>query len=210
MNKKKLVQEFALGQFKPKEEELLEAFLDVAAREGVEQVTLQKVALEAQTAASTVHYYFGNSPTALINRALSFVFHRASLFMEEAINPHRSKVDSNSLHAYIDAKITWHKKYRSHASIWTYFFYRSTCSKEFQAISDAIWEQSLEGLRTLIILEIGKGHYPQRRNIDLIAKKIQQLLLGGFFLDMTVNVQVSGNTRDFLVDFIDRIICSHE
>lgn len=172
-------------RFSDKESEILEAYLDVALKAGVENVTLQKVAKQAKMPYATIHYYFGKSDLSLLEHALIYVGVASEKFIEQTMAAILLKSQENAVEAYISAKFLWNEKFPKYASLWCYFIYQSTRDAEYRKLSAQFFKENSVRMRTLLLLEVGKGTYPSIKRVDELSDKIYQSILGGMFLSMS-------------------------
>lgn len=174
-------------RFSEKEEQILEGFLDVAIKEGVENVTLQKVAHQAKTPYATVHYYFGKSEFSLLENALIYVGIASEKFIEETMSELLKKSNENTVEAYITAKFIWNEKFPKYASLWCYFIYQATRDKESLALHAEFMESNTARMKTFLLLEMGKGTYTKLKNVEALADKIYQAIMGAMILGMSTS-----------------------
>ncbi len=195
-------------KFNEKEARLMEAYVEVAYKEGVENVTLQKVADHAKTAYATVHYYFGQSDLSMIEKALIYVGGASEKYIEQQMNSFLMKGDTNSVRAYLDAKFDWNEKYPKYASIWCYFTYQSSRDKEYRELNAAFFDSNKQRMKTLLLLESGKGTYPQLKNVDVLADRIYQVILGAMFLSMSavISLKEMGRRKQTTLEMIEMLI----
>ncbi len=158
---------------------ILEAYLVVAQREGVENITLQKVAKAAKMAYGTVHYHFGGENVDLLPSALSYVAEVCETFVEEALAPAMVEPKKNALKAYVEAKLGWQAKYPTHASMLCYFIYQASRDAKYQAVSAEMHDCGLRKIKGILLAEFGKGHYPAAKDLEDQAESVFLILAGG-------------------------------
>lgn len=173
--------------FKPKEIKVLEAFLQVTQEQGIEAVTLQKVADKAGMAYSSVHYYFGKPERNLIDSAFNYVVNNSVNYIQNELGPHTLDPKINSLKILIEKKFEWNEKFPIYASIWTYFLYLTQRDPKYKAMNDEINAMMASKIQTVLIQEIGKGRYPIMKKLDVLVAQIQQVLFGGQMLTINTN-----------------------
>lgn len=174
-------------RFSEKEEQILEAFLDVAMKEGIDNITLQKVAKQAKTPYATVHYYFGKSEFSLLENALVYVGMASEKFIERAMSEILGKTKENTVEAYISAKFIWNEKFPKYASLWSYFMYQATRDKEYLQIHSVFWKDNIARMKTFLLLEVGKGTYKNLKDIDTLADQIYQVIMGAMIVSMSAS-----------------------
>lgn len=174
--------------FSEKEQHILEAYLDVALKAGVESVTLQKVAKQAKMPYATIHYYFGKSERSLLENALIYVGTASEKFIEQTVANQMFKTQENSVEAYIAAKFLWNEKFPKYASLWCYFIYQTTRDDQYRRLHSVFFKENTVRMRTLLLLEVGKGTYSALRKIDDLSDKIYQTIMGAMFLSMSAAI----------------------
>lgn len=158
---------------------ILEAYLVVAHGEGVENVTLQKVAKQAKMAYGTVHYHFGGENVDLLASALSYVAEVCETFVEEALTPAMTEPKRNALKAYVEAKLGWQAKFPTHASMLCYFIYQASRDAKYRAVSAEMHGCGVSKIKGILLAEFGKGHYPPAKDLDERAESVLLILAGG-------------------------------
>ncbi len=192
-----------------REAEILEAYLKVALEEGVDGVTLQKVASRAGVAYSTVHYYFGDAGHSLVDTALQYVGKASEEFMERRLAPALAATDNNALRAYVDAKFEWNKKFPTYASMLCYFLYQATRDKPARQLSSRLYQVSLQKMQAMILQEIGKGNIPPLKDVEIASAKVQTILSGALMADATVDGPREGSVKKLALETIDDVFRAH-
>lgn len=179
MKSKNLIKKSKSVPSRGKTDAILESYLVCAQREGVEHVTLQKVADEAGLAYGTVHYHFGKDERGLLGAALEYVGAASARYMDEELAPAGLGGKADGVKAYVDAKFAWSQKFPTYASMLCYFIYQSSRDKAAAALTERLQSDQAATIATLVLQEIGKGRYPMRADVRETAERIQLTLGGG-------------------------------
>lgn len=163
-----------------REAQLLEAFLTIASKIGIERVTLQKVADAAGVSFATVQAHFGGSPGKLTEKAVAYVGAEAQRYIAAALGEALLDPKSNLLEVYIRETFEWSRKKRPHSSFWVYYYYLCAGGSAFRGPNQKILELARGRVRSLLVDAIGKGQLPQgMKDLDALAVKIHTALAGG-------------------------------
>ncbi len=205
MQKKKSVP----TDYSAKEGSILEAYLEVAAKEGVERVTLQKVAKAANVPYSSVHYYFGSEDRDILHMALCYVAAASEQFMADRIHAASLNPKVNGLKAYIDAKFEWGRKFPTYASIFCYFIYQAGRDAKFRIWNTQLRHAGHAQLRSLILQEIGKGRYTATKYLDELIDSMQLMLAGGILNELTTEPPRI-DPKAVVVKLVDQYLVPHK
>jgi len=159
---------------------ILEAYLFCCQAEGVEKVTLQKVAKQAKAAYGTVHYHFGGENVDLLCSALEYVAEVCERYVEEKLQPALSDPKKNALRTYVEAKLAWQEKHPAHASMLCYFIYQASRDPSSQAMSCMAHQHATGRMKAILLAEAGKGRYPGVvTRLDELAESLLLIIGGG-------------------------------
>ena len=158
---------------------ILESYLLVAQREGVSNVTLQKVAKQAKIAYGTVHYHFGGENVDLLAAALCYVAEVCETFVEAALAPALVEPKKNALRIYVEAKLAWQARYPAHASMLCYVIYQASREPKHQALGAKMHAGAVSKIKGILLAEFGKGHYAPSKFLEDLAEEVFLILSGG-------------------------------
>lgn len=151
---------------------MINAYLEVAAEEGVHHATLQKVAKKAGVPFATAHYHFGNDSGDLLEMSMHEISNRARNFtLEHLAKKQNSGLDP--IRAYAEATLTWTETQALESQLWLFSYYLagiSETSRKNQAMTlqiarDRVYRLLCEGVGSGEIHMKGK---PTRERADTI------------------------------------------
>lgn len=183
---------------------IINGFVKSCSLEGVENVTLQKVADASKTPYSTVHYHFGK-PGELLEAGFKSISDSSANFVGSGLTLHLSNTKVSSLAAYIDSKFLWQKKHPLYASLWVFFLYMSTRSRLNRKSNTAVYFSGITKIKELIIQDVGKGFLLLSPDLENIAARIELVLIGFLLLGITTDVgqaQAKSGARETISDIL--------
>lgn len=188
-----------------KKNAIIEAYLVVAEREGVQNVTLQKVAAEAGVAYSTVHYYFGKDDSLLIDAVIEYVARTSEEYLDSSLKDSLANPDVNGLAVYLEAKYLWNKRFPTYASMFGYATYLATRDSKYKAVAGEYYKQASQRLTSLLIQEIGKGRYERLKNVKDVGHMLHKFISSETLMWLTTNLHNRDSVKQAL-DVVEGII----
>lgn len=160
--------------------ELLNAYLRLAMKVPLSHITLQKLAHEAKSSYTKIHYYFGGKQNELAVAAANYVVNTASDYVGRALEQVRAQALPKSLlESYVDIHFDWADQFPSHASFWLYFLYRgSTNDKLAVDLRRRFTSAGKVRIVGLLREDIGRGLFPRGADSDDNVASIQGILIG--------------------------------
>lgn len=157
---------------------ILEAYYKCALREGVANVTLEKVAKESKLAFGTVRYHFSKPETSLHIAAAEDVVIKFQNFIQEQLdsfeeNPKRSK-DSILLH-YARVNLDWIKLHPAYGSYFCYLVYEG--SRDGKQMSFFL-KRGLDRILTILHKDFERNLITRDKVNRSNAHQVQALILG--------------------------------
>jgi AcrR family transcriptional regulator len=169
----------AQTQFSITETKIIEAYLQLSNEIGVANITLQKVATEANVAFGTVRYYFANNKNLdLTQAAVLYVFSEGVEYIERLIARDRTSNKFDGIKSYVRANVEWILKKRTHAVYLLHYYYLLTTKASSVVRNDQFLTAARVRIRSLIHESIGSGVYPPLEAIDALVLKIHALVMG--------------------------------
>ncbi len=189
--------------------QLVEAYLELSFRIGIELVTLQKVADEAKVAFGSVRYHFvREGQPDLMSAATTYVVLKGYQAIETRLSADRSRKTFNPLHSYVNAMFEWTEKSRKESSYLLYFYYRCGTRNELALSNETLVDTARRRIRQLMSESVGLGLYPKLpSDLDHRIKRIHALLLGALVVAGTERrADAFGRQRDVVLKGIDEIM----
>jgi len=206
------LKELKTVSFSEKEQHILEAYLEVALAEGIESVTLQKVAKQAKVAYATVHYYFGKSRLSILESALVYVGIASEKYIDQSMQTALLRSDQSSLAAYVNAKFEWNDKFPEYARLWCYFIYQCSRDADYRKLHAEFFDENTHRVQTFLLLEMGKGRYPALRDLPELAAKLYQVIMGAMILTMSASTSPKAlkERKRLTLETVETVIEAHE
>lgn len=165
-------------------EKLIEAYLALAMKEGLENVTYQKVATKAKVAFGTVRYHFADTDLDLLQSAVVFVAQKGQLFIERYLEKQRREVDFDPVKSYIEGTFEWIGKHRKHASFLVLFYYTATTDRKMAISNERFLSTALTRIKSLALEGAALGIYASIPNDSQIVA-IHSAIVGGCIMAMS-------------------------
>lgn len=161
------------------QEKVLEAYLELGARDGITLVTLDKIAKRAKVSFGTVHYYFGGKESELESAAIQYVGMQAQKFIVAYLETLRlSGQPTTGPWSYFRGSFRWAHENRAHSSFWLHFYYLITVRLRPKAANSAFLEGGRKRLESLIFESVGRGELPTLQDVPKLSEKLHSLLIG--------------------------------
>ena len=191
--------------------QLVEAYLDLIQQEGIEQVTLQKVADRAGVAFGTVRYNFvREGQPDLMSASTLHVVSLGYEAIESRLQVDRLKKNFNPLHSYVSAMFDWSERSRKEASYLLYFYYRCGTRNTLALSNETLLATARQRILRLMSEAVGLECYarlPQKP--ELSAGHIHALLLGALVIAGTERrSQAFRDQKKIVVQGVDRVMKS--
>ena len=179
--------------------EILDAVMRILAKQGVDELTFERIGKEAGMARSHVVYYFQNRE-ALVKAAIEFAAASAQGIIEAELAEGEGVDDR--LRRYVRGNFEWIRRHPEHATVYTLLYYLACFKAEYRELHDGIREAGARRIER--ILE--KGHWKPRARRGL-AKAIQAIVTGNILDVMTTNRrgELAAALRDTLLT-VERLV----
>lgn len=168
-------------EFNETERAILEAYLRLSISSNVTEITLQKIAKEAQVAFGTVRYYFADRSLDLLQAALIFIFKEGYEYIESRISKERMKSDSRdffALECYIKANFDWLRNRYGHAHLIVFYYYLSSTQTKMEITSDQFFETARKRIEAYLLEGAGAGLFQKPKDVKRTAHQIHGALVG--------------------------------
>ncbi len=173
--------------------EIIEAVISFLAKNGLENLTHDKIALECGVSRTLVRHYFP-SREDLVRASLRFIRAR---FQDLCLREMR-KTDStlDQFRAYVVTASSWVRHLPNDCRAWLLFYYYCGTDRKFQTLNTELVEQGHQ--RIIAILEkLADEEKRSIKNTSLKAKLIQNAITGCF---------ISTATEQHDSDFVDEVV----
>lgn len=172
--------------FAPTEVTILEAYLRLCARRGVENVTLAELAKESAVAFGTVHYHFGGKKRdELPLCAAIHVARTAQDFTTRLIDQSSQREPYDPLASYIRANFAWMRHHEAHASFWIHQHYLTSIRSKLREINGIVISRARKRIEGILFETAGRGRLPPLKNVEIHASQIHSLMMGSMVLGLT-------------------------
>lgn len=172
--------------FAPTEVTILEAYLRLCARRGVENVTLSELAKESAVAFGTVHYHFGGKKRdELPLCAAVHVARIAQEFTTRLIDQSSQREPYDPLGSYIRANFAWARHHETHASFWIHQHYLTSIRSKLREINGTVLSRARKRIEGILFEAAGRGKLPPLKDVEMRALQIHSLMMGSMVLAIT-------------------------
>lgn len=173
------------GQERDLKDRILKSFFELAFEEGINAVTLQKVADRSQVAFTTVRYHFNIQGHSLSEVALNELLQHAYQFIEKGIAHLRNQPSFDPVDSYIQVMFDWIEQEPVFTSYLAYFYYLCTTKIELPFHNRALVETAQRRIQTLMHEGLGMGMYSFKGDTLTASQQIHSIVMGGFIIGNT-------------------------
>ena len=170
-------------------EAVLMAFIDLVYEQGIESITLQKVADRAAVAFGSVRYHYVEKENNLTDSAISYVYQSGYKFIESFSVEARKNPEFNPVKNYVEMMFAWIELYPAQANMLMYYWYLCTGKNRTQLINSNYVDLAVQRIVSYIHEAIGKNIYSPTPSVQTKAAKIHAAVMGTGIVAMT--------TRDY-------------
>lgn len=192
-----------------KRQHIIESFLNLAMKIGVENITLEKIAKEAKVAFGTVRYHFSPNQMSLTDSAVLYVVKSGQNYVNELISQERMKAEFNGVHAYIRANFDWVQKRKAHASFLLHYYYLCVTQVKVVIRNNLLLDSTRVRIRGLVHESIGSGVYSSVQHVDELVLQIHSIVMGSVIIAGTEGSEKSYQMQcEIAIDAVTRIMKS--
>lgn len=156
---------------------ILNAYLELAYKDGVSKITLQKLSSATGLSPSNVKYHIDNAPSSLEELAKEHIRNHINLYLENEIFKDKQGSKFNPLHSYVQHMLGWAYEHKVYSSYLIYI-YHLTSTDEKNDYSK-ILSKALSRIETFLNEGVGMGIYPLNiKNKSEIIRSVHALILG--------------------------------
>lgn len=168
---------------------ILEGVIEILAKEGVDDLTFERIGKRTHMARSHVVYYFPNRE-ALVEAAMRFCAMAAQQVISQKLSGQKDW--KGLLTTYVEANFDWIQKYPDHAAVYLLMYYRSATKKNYRKMHSEIREVGTKRIQA--ILELSAA-LPNAKRAGEIARGVQSLITGALVDAMTTTHKNDFGTR---------------
>ena len=168
-----------------KVERILEAYLDLAHEQGVETITLEKVAKRAGVAYGTVRYHFNERDLSISHQAAAHVGKHAQDFVSTYLEGKPASARQPIIVTWFEANLKWAEAHPTHASQFVYFYYLCTTRVRGRELNRAFLDAAARRIAELLYMDIGRGRIAKREGVEEMAIAIHGLAIGTILRALT-------------------------
>ena len=154
---------------------LLETYLQLAAKIGVEEVTLKKLAAKANVALGTVHYHFSGKNLGLVDMAMRYVDQESVRFINYQLDKNASSSNFKGIDDYIMALFDWAKQFPHHSQFYLFFYYHSSVHRQYAELNKKYIQLMKKRITELLQVKSIK-------NTESLAEEIHSQVYGTLIL----------------------------
>lgn len=158
---------------------ILEAYLDICRVEGIEAITLQKVADRSGVAMTSVRYHFQLKGLSLSQVALDYVSAKTYEFVTSEILKARARPNFDPIRTYVQVHFDWVEQRPLQASFLLYFYYLSTTQVPLAITNEELAAIAQQRILGLLHEGLGMKLYKFQSDSMELAREIQMIVLGG-------------------------------
>ncbi|HLD99352.1 MAG TPA: TetR family transcriptional regulator [Bdellovibrionota bacterium] len=172
--------------FSHTEIQILEGYLKLCAKTGVESVTLDDIAKSVHLAFATIHYHFGGKKRQLLPLfAATHIARIAGRFTAEYLERAAREPNYVPMEAYVRATFEWVRKYKVHASFWLHHIYLASIRSKIREINSNAITAARKRLESLLFETAGRIAAPARPDTSELAAQIHSLIMGSVIIALT-------------------------
>ncbi len=154
---------------------LLETYLQLASKIGVEQVTLKKIAKKANVALGTVHYHFSGKNLDLVDTAMRYVDQESIKFINYHLDKKAASSNFAGMDDYIKTLFDWAKQIPHHSQFYLFFYYHSSVHRHYAELNKKYILLMKKRIKELLKLKSIK-------NTDNLTEEIHSQVYGTLIL----------------------------
>lgn len=197
-----------LPSFSPTETKIIEAYLALSFRIGVTQLTLQKVAAEANVAFGTVRYHFADKTKLDLAQAASiYVAVSGQRFIEDYLYKAQGSPGYNGLKVYIYGTFEWIQKCPNQSHFMLHYYYLNGIRSPLPLPNQALLKKARMRMLSLFHEGVGQGIYSRAPHAEEAIHLIHTLMVGSIVVASTEGESSSFKRhRDLLLAKVEAIL----
>jgi hypothetical protein len=164
---------------------ILRTYFEICWVDGVETVTLQKVADRSGVALTTVRYHFQLKGLSLSQVAQNYVSDKTYQYLDAGMLQARALPGYDPVLAYIDVMFSWLEQEPVQASFLVYYYYLCSTQVSVEIENKELVEIAQRRILSLVYEGVGRKLYSFTEDPIRLSAKIQMLVTGGCMIAVT-------------------------
>ena len=186
---------------------ILKAFFELCAAEGIEFVTLQKIADRSGVALTSVRYHYQPQGISLTQVAINYVSDTSYEFLDSHMLQARRASDFDPVLAYIKIMFLWIQEQPLQASFLVYYYYLSTTKVSLKVENKELIEIAHRRILGLIHEGLGMKLYKYEGSNELLSVQIQMIVLGGCLSAITSrNAEFAARQQEICLQLVSQLL----
>lgn len=186
---------------------ILDAYIEICSTEGIETVTLQKVADRSGVALTSVRYHFQMKGLSLSQVALDYLSEKTFEFFNVEIMKARAEPGFDPVRAYVQIHFDWIERLPLQASFLFYYYYLSTTKVPLELTNKQLVEIAHQRIRGLVHEGLGMKLYQYEGDTLALAREIQMIVLGGCLNFATVrNIEFAKQQKETCLKLVMQLL----
>ena len=186
---------------------ILNAFFELCVEEGIEFVTLQKIADRSGVALTSVRYHYQLQGMSLTQVAIESASDTSFEFLDSRMLVARKSADFDPVLTYMKIMFDWLTAQPLQASFLVYYYYLSTTKVPLKIENKELTEIAQRRILGLIHEGIGMKLYKVEGSAQDLSVQIQMIVLGACISAITSrNVEFSENQKDSAFRLVTKLL----
>ena len=187
--------------------QILKAYFEICNEEGIESVTLQKVADRSHVALTSVRYHFQLKGLSLSQVALQYVSDTTYEWIHSGLQKAREAANFNPVLAYIQGQFDWIEQQPLEASFLVYYYYLCTTKTPVSIENKDLVEIAQKRILGLIHEGMGLKLYAVAGDPVALSRVIHMLVMGcGIIIATCRNSEFARQQKDSCLKFVSRLL----
>ncbi len=188
-------------------DQILQSYFKICQLEGIENMTLQKIADHSGVALTTVRYHFQTHGLSLSQVAMSYVSNTTYEFLDLGMLLARREPNFNPVISYIQTTFRWIEEQPLQASFLVYYYYLCTTQVALGIENKELVEIAHRRIQGLIHEGLGMKLYTYSGDTMLLSRQIQMLVMGACMIAGTSrNVEFASAQKKLCIDLVAKFL----
>jgi hypothetical protein len=169
------------GSEESAKEKILNSFIQLSYEQGIESITLQKIADHSGLAMNTVRYHFKIQGLNLSQVAVDFVAEKNFEFIEKKFLENRGRADFDPVNCYAESQFEWLTNEPIQACMLFYYFFLCTTKIPLEVENTELMELARKRLIGFINEGVGIGIYKRPTDVENLSRDLYMIISGACF-----------------------------
>lgn len=166
-------------------QKILDAYFDICRHDGIESVTLQKLADRSGVALTTVRYHFQMQGVSLSQVATDYMSDKTYEYLDQGMLHAREGKNFDPVRAYIHVTFRWIEEQPVQASFLIYYYYLSSTQVEQRVTNKELIEIAHRRIQGLIHEGLGMKLYRHEGDTLKLSRQIHLIITGACMYAIT-------------------------